>query len=317
VRVFISTLLVTLPMLASGSGCAVDPRELGPTGDGSIGFHLITTDGVRLDSVNYDLNTQAGDDVLDATLDVSSNGSAITLGIGRLPPGDYSLAFVAIGMHAGAPAPCSSEPILFHLTTGQALALPPIALTCLVQNSANQTWSVSPGADIEVETLTVGSAAAAFTYTPRDVKGYMNPAGACVYPPIVLGLTSTDSDMAFQWATNNDGTFALSGGKDQATYTCASTGEKTLTLLATLGSGTASKTIGVSCDGTSCVPGGPICGNAKLDPGEECDESSARCVDCTIHPTCGDGIVDAPEQCDARSLPTATCDVNCRRVAAQ
>lgn len=68
----------------------------------------------------------------------------------------------------------------------------------------------------------------------------------------------------------------------------------------------------------------PRCGNAVVEPGEQCDEGAlnsdlpgAQCrVDCTL-PKCGDGILDTSrgEQCDDgpnnSDLPNAHCRMNC------
>ena len=60
--------------------------------------------------------------------------------------------------------------------------------------------------------------------------------------------------------------------------------------------------VGAQCsgDGTTCIFGG--CGNAKRDPGEECDDGNVNPGDgcsmaCTIE-ACGNGIKDHGEICD-------------------
>ena len=61
----------------------------------------------------------------------------------------------------------------------------------------------------------------------------------------------------------------------------------------------------------------PVCGDGKIDIGEECDDAampSASCrANCTI-PRCGDGILDtlSGETCDEGTVSaTATCRANC------
>ncbi len=57
-------------------------------------------------------------------------------------------------------------------------------------------------------------------------------------------------------------------------------------------------------------PEPPVCGDGKLDPGEECDGDAGDCAagcreDCTC-PKCGDGILDPGEECDGDAGDCAT-----------
>jgi len=298
-------------------GCAVDQRALGPGPDeAAIGLSLVTEPGVELDSLRYDVNARDGSDVIDGSLDVSSRGAELSFGIERVPPGDYELSLVAVGMHAGSQSLCLSDPVFFSVLAGQPVALPPVTLTCLVQDPANQTWSVSPGDDIRMEGFAVDGEAVAFTYTPAAVKGHLNTAGVCAYSPVVIEFTAFADDLEFALDATPDGGYAAGNPSlAQVTYVCASDGDKRLSVGATRGSTTVTKSYVVNCS-SSCAPGGPICGNGIVEAGEECDEQTARCSNCTVHPRCGDGVVDAPEQCDAVALPTASCSVNCRNANA-
>ncbi|MCX6744491.1 MAG: hypothetical protein NTX82_03135, partial [Candidatus Parcubacteria bacterium] len=65
----------------------------------------------------------------------------------------------------------------------------------------------------------------------------------------------------------------------------------------------------------------PLCGNAKIDSGEQCDpagcKSDERCVNCQCHPippasVCGNGKLEAGEQCDPAGCGADQNCVNCR-----
>ena len=64
-------------------------------------------------------------------------------------------------------------------------------------------------------------------------------------------------------------------------------------------------------DITDCVNTAPVCGDAKLDPGEQCDDGNTAngdgCSATCKYETCGDGIVNNGEQCDGGP----TCNIDC------
>jgi hypothetical protein len=76
---------------------------------------------------------------------------------------------------------------------------------------------------------------------------------------------------------------------------------------------------------TACSTGGgggggggggqPVCGNAVVEPGEECDPPDGVHCAAGCRWICGDGVVQAPEQCEPPNTPT--CDAMCRSVVEQ
>ena len=295
-------------------GCSSDQSgEIPAGGNSSIDFALTTVEGVVITSVNYDLNTQAGADVVDGSIPVPDPESTISLGIQSLGAGAYALAFSATGLIDGESVPCASAPTLFTLAADQNLTLPTITMTCTVTEGVeDDTGSVNASVEVAVETITVGTTVETFTYGPTSVRGREDMSGACVFPPVALKVVNSNSAITYSWSSA-DGTFALNALNTEGTYTCTSGGTKTLTVTATEGTNTASKSVSVTCDATACDVVGPVCGNGTVEGTEECDEATARCVNCEIVPQCGDGIVDAPEQCDDAG-PSATCDVNCQTI---
>jgi cysteine-rich repeat protein len=295
-------------------GCSSDQKQA--TGDekgASIGFHLLASNGVTLSSAQYDLNTQAGANVVDGSVPVPNDDSTVSLGIQNLGAGDYTLAFSATGQYQGHAVPCTSAPTNFHLNTNQQLDLPTITLTCTVTNQADTSSGVNADVTVAVETITIGSVIETFTYGPRTVKGHNNTSGVCTFPPVALKIATVAANgVSYTWSSATDGTFG--GTPADGTYQCVSGGLKTLTLTGVKAGVTSTKSVTVNCDDSICASGA-ICQDGIKQTGEQCDEAvganTAHCVNCQIVVTCGDGIVDTGEQCDDLNLPTATCDASC------
>lgn len=295
--------------------CSSDQAGEGQVeGDSSIAFNLTTAEGVVITSVNYDLNTQVGADVSSGSIPVPESDSVISLGIESVAAGDYSLAFAATGVYEGASVPCISSPVLFSLLADQDLTLPTITMICTISTgTVDDTGSVNANVEVVVDQISVGANVETFSYGPRSVVGRQNTAGDCVFPPIALNVSNVDTTITYGWSALPDGTFDLNALNTAGTYTCASGGDKTLTVSATKDGVTSSKSITVGCDASACTVTGPVCGNGEVETGEECDESTPRCTLCEITPVCGDGITDAPEECDDAGA-SATCDINCQDI---
>jgi hypothetical protein len=299
-------------------GCSSDQAaQQEGEGTSAVNFNLTTSEGVVITSVNYDLNTSpSGADVAAGAIPVPNPDSVIELGIESLPAGTYSLAFSASGVYQGETVPCVSTPVVFPLAAGQDLTLPTITLTCTIEvTGEDNTGSVNANVAVAIEQITVpGNNVEVFTYGPRTVTG-RTVDGACVYPPVALQVFNNDPTITYAWAATPNGTLALNATNTAGTYTCTSSGAKTLTVTATQDGDSTSKSVTVTCNDT-CGVTGPVCGNGVIETGEECDGGPtppARCPACEIVPTCGDGIVDAPEECDTAG-PSATCDANCQDV---
>lgn len=64
-----------------------------------------------------------------------------------------------------------------------------------------------------------------------------------------------------------------------------------------------------------------ICGNGRLEPGEECDDGNTRdgdgcSADCRSEGTCGNGILDTGEECDDSNLVNGDgCEADCTLTA--
>ena len=295
-------------------GCSSEPSNPGQSGgrDASIAFKL-TTDGVTIMKVHYDLNTQANEDVIDGDISVPKPNSTVSLGVGSLSSGDYTLAFSATGT---AGESCVSTPKSFHLDPGETedFSGVPFTLTCTkTVTTPDNTGNVLADVNVVVETITVDeNVVEAFTYGPRSVAGELGADGVtCEFPPIDLKIANKDPSIVYAWSSAPaGGTLAMNATNTEGTYTCGpSGGPVTLTVQATKGSATSHKDVVVNCDAAPCGP--PVCHNGIVQAGEECDDTSARCVDCKIVPSCGDGIVDGPSGVCAGGVSSALCTEEC------
>lgn len=293
-------------------GCSSEPSNPGQSGerDASIAFKL-TTDGVTIMKVHYDLNTQANADVVDGDINVPKPNSTVSLGVGSLSSGDYVLAFSATGTNGEQ---CISTPKSFHLDAGETenFGGSPFVLTCTkTVTTPDNTGSVLADVNVVVDTVTVATnVSEAFTYGPRSVPGEL-VGGVCTFPEIDLKVAGTHTGITYGWtASPAGGTFALNATSTEGTYTCGPAGGTiTLTLTATQGTTTSHKDVTVSCDAGPCGPA--VCGNGIVQAGEECDDTSARCVGCLIDPVCGDGILDGPAGDCSGTVTSAACDEQC------
>jgi hypothetical protein len=291
------------------AACSSDQGPEQKEGHASVGFQLVTMEGVEITEVLFDLDTQAGTDVIAGTIPVPNDDSVIDGFLGALPAADYSLGITASGSYQGQPVDCAAEASLFTLAPQQAATLPAINLVCTVENvEGDDTGSVSFGVNVTVEQINiVTSVVETFSVAPITAAAVVSN-GVCDFPVMDLNVQNSDVAISYSWTADADGSFAFDDATNTSgSYTCQTNGTKTLTVTATLGGVSASKEVLVTCTGCDTAP---TCGNGVLDAGEECDENSARCVDCVVVPVCGDGITDAPEQCDDAG-PTDTCNADC------
>lgn len=279
--------------------CSSSQREQGE-GTASVGYSLVSN-GVQILSAEYDLNTQAGADVVNGSIPVPNDNSVINGNIGQLAAGSYSLVFTATGLYNDAQIPCVSEAELFSLADGENLALNDIALVCTASLPGNG-GSVSFNVSVELQEV-VQNIIETFVVAPTTA-GFDVVDGACDWGPIAIDINNDPtSGVTYAWSASPDGSFSFSDATNTTgTYECGSPGTKTLTLTATLGGESATANVDVTCLGSTAECQGPVCGDGNQDPGEECDVAAPYCQNCQIEAVCGDGIEHAPEECDDGNL---------------
>jgi hypothetical protein len=326
--------------VAALSACSSDtpPSEQ----SSAVGFKLTTAEGVIITSVDYDLNTQAGANVVDGSIPVPNPDSTISLGIDSLAAGNYSLAFSASGTRGTQTFSCISSPSLFTLAAQQVLTLPPVTLTCTTTvPSTDNTGHVNADVNVVVETITVdNNIVETFAYGPRAVRG-VSSGGTCTFPPISLKIANNDPTIGYSWAASPDGTFT--GTSTNGAYTCASGGSKVLTLSAVRGSVNASKSVTVTCDDSACgggtggtggagtggTAGEATGGTAGSGTGGTAGEATGGTAGSGTGGTageatggtagggtagtggdpCGNGVIDSGEQCDEATTRCTACQI--------
>ena len=301
------------------AGCSSAPDSQ-PAGKGSssVKFNLRTAEGIVITSVNYDLNSSTGQDVIDGAIPVPDDGSVVNGTIASLLPGSYSLDLSATATYNSQSIACEADAVSFTLEPSQNLVLPTsIALTCTyTTSSADTSGTVSFTADVVAnEIVEVERIVETFAVAPISVTGVGDPvAGTCTFPPIGIKIANTNPAISYSWSATPDGTFALNATNTEGTYSSVvpSGGTKELTVTATLGGATASRTVSVVFNPGSCVN---TCGDGEVqeENGEQCDDNTSHCVACQIVPTCNDGFLDPPEVCDVpgAEVPGGICAEDC------
>lgn len=280
--------------------CAGDTKE---TGTAKAEFNLLTPEGVVLTEVTYDLDEQDGTQVKTGVIAVPKDDSVINGFIGALPLGDFALGLTATGTYLGEPVSCATATdSLFTIDTdGETVTVAPNpVLVCQVEVQIGQEiGNVIFNVDVQVDSIeTIVSALETFTVAPTTAA-VTNTGGSCDWAPIGIDVDDPAAGVTIAWSASPDGTFTLDADNTDGTYNCATGGNKTLTVTATLGGASASVNVPVICN--DCGDPGPVCGDGNVDPGEDCDDSLEGCVDCQV--TCGDGLLYAAiEGCDDGNL---------------
>jgi hypothetical protein len=210
--------------------------------------------------------------------------------------------------------PCTSPAKTFPVTSGTNTSIGDLPLTCTISSQVDNSGSAMADVSVSTVNTTQNNIVETFTYGPRTVNG-KSVGGQCTFPStIALNVANTNTAIHYSWTSTPDGTFALNTTNTAGTYTCQTPGNKQLTVTGTETVGgqtvTSSKQVTVSC-----APCG-VCGNGILEPGEQCDDTTAHCGQpgtanaCKIIVTCGDNIVDPPETCDPPN--GTTCNSLCQ-----
>src|SRR6476469_6329835 len=174
----ISAIAAVLAAASAFVGCSADnspqPGVGGGAKDGSMSFNLLASSNVQIDTINYDVATQANVDVVNGSIPVPDDQSqhVPVLGIQSLSTGDYALTLSATGkLPDGTSVPCTSPKTGFHVTGGANTFVGDIALTCTITSQVDTSGSAT--ADVSVTTVnnTQGSVIETFTYGPRSVQG--------------------------------------------------------------------------------------------------------------------------------------------------
>src|SRR5689334_14449245 len=228
-------------------GCSADNHPSGSEKDSSISFKLTADHDVQIDSIEYDLNTQAGANVTDGSIPVDDQDASHLplLGIQSLGAGSYYLLLTAHGTRTtdGQAVTCTSATVadplgtLFPLAAGEVdHYIGDITLRCSVTTQVDTTGSAIADVSVVVDELLVGGVVETFAYGPRNVKGHKEGT-ECVYQPVHVKISGTHAGITYVWdAPAPDGSFAWNDTSyTEGDYVCASSGTKTLSVTGTSG----------------------------------------------------------------------------------
>jgi cysteine-rich repeat protein len=277
-------------------------KSLTGNNTGELRVSLLATSAIDIAEVNYSIQVPEHS-ALQGKLPVGEDGT-VSGTVADVPASEGVLvALTAAGANGEV---CSGEgtvTVLAGQTTGVS-----IVLQCRLGDTPVTTGT------IEIT--------GTFNVCPQVLDATATPASTESTSAVASNSTDLNMDtLTLAW-TATSGSFADAAAAS-TTYTCASSGEQTLTLTADDGKGcTHSKTVKVTC--TAVTPPTPVCGNNTKEGTEECDDGNTTAGDgcsatCTTEvtppaPVCGNGTTEGTEGCDDGNTAagdgcSATCTV--------
>jgi len=133
----------TILGLIALAGCSADQGGAEPGGaerGGSISFNLLSSSNVQIHSVDYDVSTQPGTEVVNGFIPLPDDQSqhVPVLGIQSLSSGHYALTLSATGkLPDGTSVQCQSPCRSFDVTSGANTPLGDITLTCTISTQVD------------------------------------------------------------------------------------------------------------------------------------------------------------------------------------
>jgi hypothetical protein len=324
-------------LLAGASTVGCSKRTASSSKAGTVKLALTLPDATTLDVVSYKVIASDGITVL-------ANGAINTSDRGATPSVDVSVVASMndkVNLHGvtSANVVCDGTSVAFNVIAGQVDF---VAVTLVCGGSQLQSGSGS----VIVNGTVVGG-----DNCPVLQSWMASPLQSSITGQIDVSALATDADttatppqtLSYAW-TASAGTF-VNPTSATTKYNCSVAGDQTLTITVSDDYSptpcTAIMTFPVKCINPSCGDGhfdpateqcdgsdptDPnhtncdanchlICGNLRLDPGEQCDppKPGICSATCQYMSECGDGIVAPGEQCDPPD--GVTCDATCHTIA--
>lgn len=281
-----AALVVTSASCSTSKGRLPDPEPSEPE-LGSLELNLLTPEGVSVSSVNYEVRDPDGDVV---ESDDVSLGPTQTFSFFLELPEDsgYQLVVAAEGTIQGETVPCEGT-ARFNISQDQVTQVA-LDVVCTISGRAVRpgTGGAQVTASVSVEEESA-CAVASLTVGPLVVyQGEQISVRGRAHPE-----TAT-----FTWSTSGalQGTFELlPDDPTQGSFVCErGEGEVVLTIVDK--DCTDEARVPVACAAPS------VCGDARVDIGEECDDGNSfdedGCSHTCLAERCGDGLLQRGESCD-------------------